>query len=64
MLKTPKPELFTGFPPGTWVAIDDDQEKVVATGASVAEVLQKAHADGHQNPLVLCVLPDNLSLIL
>jgi hypothetical protein len=30
-------KLLAGLPPGTWVAISEDQERVVGTGTTIEE---------------------------
>ena len=37
---------------GQWVALEDDEVTVVASGRSVREVLEKAKEEGHAEPIV------------
>jgi len=37
---------------GQWVALEDDEVTVVASGRSVREVLEKAKGEGHTEPIV------------
>jgi len=37
---------------GQWVALEDDEVTVVASGRSVREVLEKAKEEGHTEPIV------------
>jgi hypothetical protein len=57
-------ELLAGYPPGTWVAISQDQDSVVATGTSMNEAIQKAHEKGVLHTFMLRVPEGNSSLIL
>jgi predicted RNase H-like HicB family nuclease len=49
------PRLLAGIPKGAWVALSHDEEKVVAYGAELQEVLQKAKEAGEQDPAVIRV---------
>jgi hypothetical protein len=35
-IKTLNEELLKGIPPGTWVAISEDQQRVVGIGATIS----------------------------
>jgi hypothetical protein len=63
-VKTLSEELIRGIPPGTWVAISEDQERVVATGETIDGVLQKAREGGEPHPFVIRVAEKNSALIL
>lgn len=63
-VKTLNEELFVGIAPSAWVAISEDQERVVATGETIEEVLQKARAEGVAHPFVIRVPAKNSALIL
>ena len=45
-------ELLKGIPSGAWVAISRRQDRVVAYGADIREVLQEARNKGESNPLI------------
>lgn len=49
------PQLLAGIPKGAWVALSADEERVVAYGAELQEVLQKAKETGEQDPIVIRV---------
>jgi Family of unknown function (DUF5678) len=57
-------ELLAGLPPGTWVAISDDQERVVGTGATIEEAIEAAKRNGEKKPSVIGVPVDGSALIL
>jgi len=40
---------------GLWVALKDDEKTVVASGKSVAEVMQKAEKKGFNRPILFRV---------
>jgi hypothetical protein len=56
-LKAIPMHLLRGVAPGTWVAISEDQEAVIATGESVEEILAKAKKEGVENPFIFRI-PD------
>ena len=37
---------------GQWVALEDDEVTVIASGRSVKDVLEKARGEGHAEPIV------------
>ena len=64
-VKTFNEELLSGITPGTWVAISADQERVVATGASIEEAIQKAKDGGEKKqPFIIRVPVEKSALIL
>jgi hypothetical protein len=64
-VKTFDEQLLVGIAPGTWVAISPDQERVVATGASIEEAIQKAKEAGEKKqPFIMRVPVENSGLIL
>jgi hypothetical protein len=63
-IKTLNEALLAGIPPGTWVAISEDQEKVVATGETIELVMELARQNGHPHPFVIRIPSENLALIL
>jgi uncharacterized protein DUF5678 len=57
-------ELLAVIAPGTWVAISADQERVVATGATIEEALQKAKESGEKKqPFIIRVPVENSAVI-
>jgi urocanate hydratase len=64
-VKSYNEELLVGIAPGTWVAISADQERVVATGATIEEAIQKAKEAGvKKQPFIIRVPVENSALIL
>ncbi len=37
---------------GQWVALEDDEQTVIASGRSVKDVLEKAKGEGYAEPIV------------
>jgi Family of unknown function (DUF5678) len=64
-VKTFNEVLLAGIAPGTWVAISPDQERVVATGATIEEAVRKAKDSGEKKqPFIIRVPVENSALIL
>lgn len=40
---------------GLWVALEQDEETVIASGKTLQETIDKAHATGHKRPIMLRV---------
>jgi Family of unknown function (DUF5678) len=57
-------KLLAGLPPGMWVAISEDQERVVGTGATIEEALREAREKGEKKPSIIGVPVDRSALIL
>src|SRR6266852_4488017 len=57
-------KLLAGLRPGTWVAISEDQERIVGTGATIEEALQQAKEKGEKKPSIIGVPVDGSALIL
>jgi hypothetical protein len=49
--------LLEGIPAGAWVAISEEQNKVLAWGIDAQEVLHEAQGKGEHSPLITRV-PD------
>lgn len=47
--------LLADVPKGAWVALSQDEERVVAYAAELQEVLQKAKHAGEKDPVVIRV---------
>jgi hypothetical protein len=56
--------LLTGLRPGTWVAISEDQERIVGTGSTIEEALREAKEKGEKKPSIIGVPVDGSALIL
>jgi hypothetical protein len=57
-------KLLENLPPGTWVAISEDQERVVGTGATIEEALRQAKEKGEKKPSIIGIPVDRAALIL
>jgi hypothetical protein len=58
-------KLLAGVPKGAWVALSQDEGRVVAYAAELQEALQKARAAGEKDPVVVRVPEtDSLSLLM
>jgi Family of unknown function (DUF5678) len=57
-------KLLAGLRPGTWVAISEDEERVVGTGTTIEEALQQAKEKGEEKPSIIGVPIDGSALIL
>lgn len=65
VVKTYDDKILAGIPPGTWVGISHDQERVVATGRSIDAVLRKAKKAGEKKqPYIMRIPLTNSALIL
>ncbi|HEX2713971.1 MAG TPA: DUF5678 domain-containing protein [Candidatus Acidoferrales bacterium] len=64
MVKILDQELLVGIPPGMWVAISQDQERVVGKGLTIDEALQEAKQNGEGKPFIICVPQADSALIL
>ena len=63
-VRTLDQELLAGIRPGTWVAISEDQQKVLGTGRTLREALRRAKEKGEKDPFILRVPVRNRALIL
>jgi hypothetical protein len=63
-VKVFNPRLLEGLPPGTWVAISEDQERIVGTGKTIDEALQQARENGEPKASIIGVPVDPSALIL
>lgn len=63
-VKTLNAELLADIPPNTWVAISEDQERVIATAATLDQVLDLSLKAGVEHPFVMLVPQINSALIL
>jgi hypothetical protein len=57
-LKVLSGKLLAGLPQGIWVAISEDQERVVGTGATIEDALQQAKEKDEKNPSIFGVPVD------
>jgi len=49
--------VLKNVPPGTWVALARQENKVVGTGKTVEEALASAKKNGEDSPLLVKALP-------
>jgi len=56
--------LIEGVPKGAWVALSNDEKRVVAYGAELQEAIQKAKEAGENNPVVLRVPEANAATLI
>ena len=56
-------DLLKGIPKGAWVAVSEDQVRVVEFGFDMREVLEKARAKGERNPIMMRVPESTNALI-
>lgn len=63
-IKLPSEELLSEIPPGTWVAISQDQDRIISTGHSLDEVLGKAAEQGERDPFIIRIPEKSSALIL
>ena len=57
-------KLLEGIPLGAWVAISSDQKRVVAYGLRLDEAVEKAHAEGEPEPIMIRVPESHSALLL
>ncbi len=48
-------KLLAGIPNGAWVALSNDEERVVAFAAELQDAIQKANERGESDPVVFRV---------
>ena len=63
-MKTLDEDLLSGLVPGSWAAISSDQDRLVATGRTVEEVLEEARKQGETHPFIVRVPTEDTALIL
>ena len=63
-IKTFNQELLSGIAPGTWVAVSEDQERVVGKAMTVEGALEEAKRAGEEHPFVIRVPQNDSGLIL
>lgn len=58
------PELLKGFPPGTWVAISEEQNRPLAHEIDLQTVFDQAQQQGEKQPLIVRVPNQELAIFL
>jgi hypothetical protein len=56
--------LLGGIPKGAWVALSHDEDRVLASGPELQEVLEKARETGETDPVVVRVPETEISALL
>ena len=56
--------LLKGLPPGAWVAISEEKNEVIAYAAELQAVIEQAHERGENDPLILRVPEQAVTLFL
>ena len=56
--------ILLNAPPNGWIAFTEDEERLVAYGASYHEVVETAEKQGISEPVLLKVPPDWEDLVL
>ncbi len=46
-------ELLRSAPLDTWIALSEDESRIVATGATYTEVVERSESAGESDPLIL-----------
>ena len=54
-MKESRVKLLENVPPQTWVALSEDESRIVGVGNSFAEAEQKARDSGEREPLITFV---------
>jgi len=57
-------KLLAGIPKGSWVALSNDEERVIATAATLEQVLAEANKAGENRPVVIRVPETNTAVFL
>ena len=57
-------KLFHGLPKGAWVALSNDEKRVIAYSADLQDALAKAYAAGEPDPIVVKVPETDASLLM
>lgn len=50
-------EVLRDAPVGDWIALSQDEQRIIATGKTVEEAIRLAHAKGEPTPIVMKVPP-------
>jgi len=57
-------KLLADVPPGAWVAISSDEERVLSYDADFDEALRKGKETGEEEPVMIRVPEQNTALLL
>jgi len=45
-------QILKDAPPGSWIALSEDESRLVAVGATFQEAAEKAHSAGVSDPVI------------
>ncbi len=57
MTPTDMTAVLAGAPPGDWIALSKEQDRIVGTGKTVEEAIEAAKKNGEDNPFLTKVPP-------
>ncbi len=57
-------KLLLGVPKGAWVALSNDEERLLAYSADLQDAIEKAKASGENDPVVMRVPESDTALFL
>jgi hypothetical protein len=57
-------QLLASVPPGAWVAISHDGSRIIAYGAEIRDVIERAREEHEENPIITRAPQANAALIL
>jgi hypothetical protein len=60
-MDTPRIEALRVAPPDAWIALSEDESRIVATGSTYEEVVQKSQEAGVEEPVLIKTPHDWLS---
>ena len=52
-LTNPRAEALRGAPPDAWVALSEDESRIIATGATYEEAVKKSEEAGVGEPILI-----------
>jgi hypothetical protein len=55
--------ILKDAPVGDWIALSNAQDRIVATGSTLAQAVDKAHEQGEKDPVVMKVPPVNMLIL-
>lgn len=60
-LNSPRIEALRAAPPNAWIALSEDESRIVATGTTYEEVVKKSQEAGVEEPILIKTPNDWLS---
>jgi hypothetical protein len=52
-LNSPRIDALRGAPPDAWIALSEDESRIIASGATYDEVVQKSQEMGVEEPILI-----------